>query len=104
VRGLFSRSIYRVSFRKMDKGGKIIEENFRPSEIASGTFSDHLWFSNDMPVRHLTSFSQTCLRNHLSDINLSHLMKIAIESSDILLDSDLKGIIGLWNSKSRTAV
>ena len=22
--------------------------NFRPSEIASGTFSDHLWFSNDM--------------------------------------------------------
>ena len=22
--------------------------NFRPSEIASGTFSDDLWFSNDM--------------------------------------------------------
>ena len=22
--------------------------NFRPFEIASGAFSDHLWFSNDM--------------------------------------------------------
>ena len=69
--------VIRVSFRKMDKGrgqnntlrkfsgvkglcatarplvvsGNMSPRkflNFRPSEIASGTFSDHLWFSNDM--------------------------------------------------------
>ena len=67
----------RVSFRKMDKGGQkntyrkirgggevTVGDstpsrgvggmpprkffNFRPSETASGTFSDHLCFSNDM--------------------------------------------------------
>ena len=52
------------------------------------------------------SFSQmklikTRLRNHLSDTSLSHLMKIAIESPDTLLDSDLEDIVDMWNRKSR---
>ena len=38
-----SRGVWRHAPRKF--------LNFRPSEIASGTFSDHLWFSNDMEQR-----------------------------------------------------
>ena len=52
------------------------------------------------------SFSQmklikTRLRSRLSDTSLSHLMKIAIESPDKLLDSDLEEIVDTWNRKSR---
>ena len=31
-----------------DFGGVLPENNFIPSKIASGAFSDCLWFSNDM--------------------------------------------------------
>ena len=44
---------------------------------------------------------KTCLRSRLSDTSLSHLMKIAIESPDKLLDSDLEEIVDMWNRKSR---
>ena len=52
------------------------------------------------------SFSQmklikTRLRSHLSDTSLSHLIKIAIEFPDKLLDSDLEEIVDTWNRKSR---
>ena len=52
------------------------------------------------------SFSQmkllkTRLRNRLSDKNISHLMKIAIESPDQLQDTDLEEIINVWNRKNR---
>ena len=52
------------------------------------------------------SFSQmklikTRLRSRLSDTSLSRLMKIAIESPDKLLDSDLEEIVDTWNRKSR---
>ena len=52
------------------------------------------------------SFSQmklikTRLRNHLGDTNLSHLMKIAIESPHTLSDEDLEQIIDIWNRKPR---
>ena len=52
------------------------------------------------------SFSQmkhmkTRLRNHLSDSNLLHLMKIVIESSDKQSDSDAEEIVNVWNRKSR---
>ena len=48
-------------------------------------------------IRHLTSFSQvklikTRLHNGLSDTSLSHLMKIATESPNTLLDTDLEYI------------
>ena len=52
------------------------------------------------------SFSQmklikTRLRNCLSDSSLSNLMKIAIESPDILSEDDLDAIIDIWNRKGR---
>ena len=52
------------------------------------------------------SFSQmklikTRLRSRLSDTSLSHLMKIAIESPEKLLDGDLEAIVDTWNRKSR---
>ena len=52
------------------------------------------------------SFSQmklikTRLCSRLSDSSLSHLMKIAIESPDTLLDSDLGEIVDMWNRKNR---
>ena len=39
------------------------------------------------------------LRNRLSDISLSHLMKVAIESAEHLSDSDLEQIVNVWNRK-----
>ena len=52
------------------------------------------------------SFSQmklikTRLRSRLSDTSLSHLMKVAIESPDKLLDSDLEEIVDTWTRKNR---
>ena len=52
------------------------------------------------------SFSQmklltTRLRNSLSDKNLSHLMKIAIESLDQLKDTDLEEIVNEWNRRRK---
>ena len=44
---------------------------------------------------------KTRLRSRLSDTSLSHLMKIAIESPDTLLDSDLEEIVDMWNRKNR---
>ena len=44
---------------------------------------------------------KTLLRNALSDCNLSHLMKIAIEASEVLSDSDLDEIVNVWQRKSR---
>ena len=41
------------------------------------------------------------LRNRLSDISLSHLMKVAIESPEHLSDSDLEKIVNIWNRKPR---
>ena len=52
------------------------------------------------------SFSQmklikTRLRNSLTDIRLSHLMKIAIESPESLSDNDLEAVLNIWNIKPR---
>ena len=52
------------------------------------------------------SFSQmkmikTRLRSHLGEANLSHLMKIAIESSQSLSDTELEQIVEIWNRKPR---
>lgn len=52
------------------------------------------------------SFSQmkmikTRLRNSLTDSNLSHLMRIAIETPEELSESDLEEIVGVWQRKSR---
>ena len=52
------------------------------------------------------SFSQvklikTRLRRSLKDTNLSHLVKIAIESPNELTDSDLDEIVEVWNRKNR---
>ncbi len=52
------------------------------------------------------SFSQmklikTRLRSCLKDSNLSYLMKIAIETSDKLTDSELEGIVDIWSRKTR---
>ena len=52
------------------------------------------------------SFSQmklikTHLRNCLSDSSVSSLMKIAIESPDILSEDDLDAMIDIWNRKGR---
>ena len=52
------------------------------------------------------SFSQmklikTRLHNSLADCNLSHLMKISIESPDKLTENDLEEIVEIWNRKSR---
>ena len=52
------------------------------------------------------SFSQmkmikTRLRSRLGEDNLSHLMKIAIESPEILSDEELEEIVDVWNRKPR---
>jgi hypothetical protein len=52
------------------------------------------------------SFSQmkmikTRLRNRLGEANLSHLMKIAIESPQTLSDEELEQIVDIWSRKSR---
>ena len=52
------------------------------------------------------SFSQmkmikSRLRNRLGETNLSHLMKIAIESPQNLSDEELEQIVDIWNRKSR---
>ena len=44
---------------------------------------------------------KTRLRNRLNETSLSHLIKIAIESPDTLLDSDLEDNVDTWNRKSR---
>ena len=41
------------------------------------------------------------LRNRLTELSLSNLMKIAIESSEKLTDSDLEEIVDVWNRKGR---
>ena len=41
------------------------------------------------------------LRNHLSELSLSNLMKIVIESPEKLTDSDLEEIVDMWNRKGR---
>ena len=51
------------------------------------------------------SFSQmkmikTRLRNSLGDTNLSHLMKVVVESPQSLSDEELEQIIDIWNRKS----
>ena len=48
-----------------------------------------------------TKLIKTRLRNRLSDTSLSHLMKIAIESPDTLLDTDHEDIVDTWNRKNR---
>ena len=52
------------------------------------------------------SFSQmklikTRLRNSLSAGNLSHLMKISIESPQKLTETNLEEIVNIWSRKSR---
>ncbi len=37
----------------------------------------------------------------LSDTNLSHLMKVTVESPSVLTDSDLEEIVDVQNRKSR---
>ena len=52
------------------------------------------------------SFSQmklikTRLQSSLNDKNLSHQMKIAMESPAELKDSDLEEVVDVWNRKGR---
>ena len=52
------------------------------------------------------SFSQmkmikTRLRNRLGDTNLSHLVKIAIESPQTSSDEELEQVVDIWSRKSR---
>ena len=45
------------------------------------------------------------LRNRLTELSLSKLMKIVIESPETLTDSDLEEIVDVWNRKvTRIAV
>ena len=39
------------------------------------------------------------LRNRLGEPNLSHLMKIALESPEVLSDEDLEQIVDVWIRK-----
>ena len=41
------------------------------------------------------------LRNRLTELSLSNLMKIVIESPEKLTDSDLEEIADVWNRKGR---
>ena len=57
-------------------------------------------------VDHSHSFSQmkiikTQLRSRLGEANLSHLMKIIIESPETLSDEQLQQIVDVWNRKPR---
>ena len=52
------------------------------------------------------SFSQmklikTRLRSSLKDSSLSHLMKIAMETTDKLTESELEAIVDIWSRKTR---
>ena len=44
---------------------------------------------------------KTRLRSSLNERNLSHLMKIAIESPGELTHSHLEEVVDIWNRKSR---
>ena len=46
-------------------------------------------------------FIKTRLQSSLNDKSLSHLMKIAIESSAELTDSHLEEVVNVWNRKHR---
>ena len=41
------------------------------------------------------------LRNRLTELSLSNLMKTVIESHEKLTDSDLEEIVDVWNRKGR---
>ena len=41
------------------------------------------------------------LRSSVSDKSVSHLMKITIESPDVLTDCDLEEVVNVWNRKGR---
>ena len=41
------------------------------------------------------------LRNRLGEVNLSYLIKIAIESPQILLEEELEQSVDVWNRKPR---
>ena len=41
------------------------------------------------------------LRNRLTELSLSNLMKIVTESPEKLTDNDLEGIVDMWNRKGR---
>ena len=40
-------------------------------------------------------------RNRLSEISLSHLMKVALEAPEQLSDNDLEQIVNIWNRKCK---
>ena len=62
--------------------------------IPVGTASVELSFSQMKIIK-------TRLRNRLGDtIDLSHLMKIVIESPQSLSDEELEQVIDIWNRKS----
>ena len=62
--------------------------------IPVGTASVELSFSKMKIIK-------TRLRNRLGDtIDLSHLMKIVIESPQSLSDEELEQVIDIWNRKS----
>jgi len=42
---------------------------------------------------------KTLLRNHIRDGSLNYLMLIAIESPDVLTDSELDYIVDIWNCR-----
>ena len=42
---------------------------------------------------------KNCLRNRLTELSLSNLVKIVIESLERLTDSDLEEIVDVWNRK-----
>ena len=42
---------------------------------------------------------KTRLHDQMGKTSLSHLMKISIESSEKLSDSDLENIVDVWNRK-----
>ena len=44
------------------------------------------------------------LRYRLTDLSLSNLMKIVVESPEKLTDSDLEEIVDVWNRKGGIAV
>ena len=44
---------------------------------------------------------KTRLRSTLKDSSLSHLMKIAIETTDKLTESELEAIVDIWSRKTR---
>lgn len=63
-----------------------------PNYASNHSISREKFFANEIKSR---------LRNRLSDISLSHLMKVALESPEHLSDSDLEQIVNIWNRKPR---